>query len=240
MIELLLREAGDETADLELLRAMTGHVRAVGASARGGDRRLVAQAEAIVRADPARAFRFNAAGAATLSAGGRTWHAGTFEVVSINVLRARVRAAKANASASATLTPAATPGARVRLFVLDGASPASDIGSLQASANSDTVFQVASQFNCLESPGPYVARVEDYFNDPTQGPRASISAFPGTLLRHYAAPGPDGQRFVQATDGDQLNLLAEVCDPGVARVHCGYLLAANIADPVAFAAPSQS
>ena len=41
-------------------------------------------------------------------------------------------------------------------------------------------------------------------------PRASISAFPATLLRHYAAPAPDGRRFVQQTGGPQIDLLADV------------------------------
>jgi hypothetical protein len=68
-------------------------------------------------------------------------------------------------------------------------SPATDIGSLQATAGAGTLFPAASQFNCLESPGPYVVDVADYFHDQTQGPRASISAFPGTLPRHYAGGG---------------------------------------------------
>jgi hypothetical protein len=95
---------------------------------------------------------------------------------------------------------------------------------------------VASQFNCLESPGPRITPVESYFHDPTQGPRASISAFPGTLLRHYAAPGVRGDRFVQTNDRRQIELLADVCPPGMAAVRNGYLLARNIADPAAFSA----
>src|SRR3989442_929187 len=83
----------------------------------------------------------------------------------------------------------------------------------QAPAPPGSLFQVASQFNCLESPGEFVVPVAEYFNDPTQGPRASISAFPGTLVRHYAAPAPDGSRFVQTNDGPQLNLLEGVCAP---------------------------
>jgi hypothetical protein len=94
---------------------------------------------------------------------------------------------------------------------------------------------VASQFNCLESPGRYVSDVSHYFHDPTQGPRASISAFAGTLVRHYAAPRIDGSRFTQSTEGAQLDLLADVCDPGVARIHSGYLRSDDVADPTAFA-----
>jgi hypothetical protein len=123
----------------------------------------------------------------------------------------------------------------VRLWVLDGASPATDIGSLQATAGPGTLFQVASQFNCLEAPGPSIVPVASYFSDPTQGPRASISAFPGTFLRHYAAPGADGKRFVQTSDGTQLNLLEAVCSPALAQVRSGYLTSAGILDASAFA-----
>jgi AhpD family alkylhydroperoxidase len=95
--------------------------------------------------------------------------------------------------------------------VLDGASPATDIGALQATAPAGSLFQVASQFNCLEAPYATVTDIADYFHDSTQGPRASISAFPGTFVRHYAAPGRAGTRFVQTTNGRQLNLLDELC-----------------------------
>jgi hypothetical protein len=84
------------------------------------------------------------------------------------------------------------------------------------------LFQVASQFNCLEATGPHVVDVTEYFHDPTQGPRASISAFPGTLLRHYAAPGAGG-RFVQQSGGPQIDLLADVFASGKSPVRDGYL-----------------
>ncbi len=114
-------------------------------------------------------------------------------------------------------------------------SPATDIGALQATAPPETVFQVASQFNCLESPGANIADVADYVHDPTQGPRASISAWPGTLVRHYAAPAPDDSRFVQSETGPQIDLLAEVCDPGMAAVRSGYLRGDDIVDARALA-----
>ena len=181
----------------------------------------MADAEEAARADPSGAFTFDVAGAATLTTAERTWHAGRFEVLSLGELRARASAAR-------------TPGARARLWVLEGVSPATDIGSLQATTDG-TLFQVASQFNCLESPGPYVTPVMDYFQDSTQGPRAAISAFPGTLLRHYAAPGAAGERFVQATDERQINLLSAACDPGLAMVRNGYLNPSLVIQPKAFA-----
>jgi hypothetical protein len=225
MIDQLLEQAGDASREQSLLRDLSVHVATVKASAGAGDPRQVGRIEAQVRADPQAAFRFDATGAATLRTTEASFPAGRFETPSIGMLR---RAAAARRSGST--------GGRVRLWVLDGASPATDIGSLQATAGPGTLFQVASQFNCLESPGPSITPVAYYFSDPTQGPRASISAFPGTLLRHYAAPGGDGKRFVQTNDGQQLNLLEAVCSPGVAEVRSGYLTSTSIADRSAFAA----
>jgi len=189
------------------------------ASRNRGDPGAVARAEADVRAAPERAIRFDEHGVATVLAGGRRYRGGRFETPRIGDLRAR-----------------AAGGGRghARLFVLCGTDPVTDIGAMQATAPPGSLFQVASQFNCLESPGAFLTDVARYFEDRTQGPRASISAFPGTFVRHYAAPAADGSRFVQTADR-QLDLLADVCDPAVARVHSGYLRADAIADPAAFA-----
>lgn len=195
------------------------HARRVRETARRGDRGLPARAEAHVARAPLEAFRFDEDGAATLHLGERRFAAGRFEIPTLAELRAR-------AAAHGHRGPA-------RLFVLDGASPVSDIGALQAFAAPDTLFQVASQWNCLEAPSPCLVPVADYLHDPTQGPRAAISALPGTLLRHYAAPGPSG-RFTQRKAGPQLNLIEAACAPGVARVECGYLVDHNISDPAAF------
>jgi hypothetical protein len=221
MIDLLLEHAAREG---ELARALAAHDEVVRQSAGRGDVGIVREAEGAVSADPARAFSFDAAGAATLSFGGRSWRAGRFEPTSIGELRRRAAARSPGKSG------------RVRLCVIDGGSASTDIGSLQAFAGDGTLFQVASQFNCLESTGPWLSPVERYLRDSTQGPRASISALPGTLLRHYAAPAAGGERFVQTEDGRQVELLADVCAPGVAAVQNGYLLVDEIADPRAFRA----
>jgi hypothetical protein len=185
-------------------------------SAGRGRADLVETAERAVQADPTSSFSFDAAGFATLRVGDESWQAGRFETPSIAELRQRVREPGGG-------------GDRVRLWVLDGAGAATDIGGLQATAAPGTLFQAASQFNCLESPGPYVTPVVQYFRDNTQGPRASISAFPGTLLRHYAAPRNGDGRFVQ-TDADQVNLLDSVFGPEVAQVQSGYLMGRNVRD----------
>lgn len=218
MIELFLKYADDPSAGAELSSAISELIASQGQ----GDAGLVETAELAVRADPKNAFTFEDDGFAMLHVDEYAWHAGRFETPSIAQLRERAKQVGCG-------------GGRLRLWVLDGASPATDVGGLQATTPEATLFQAASQFNCLESPGPYVTPVTAYFRDRTQGPRASISAFPGTLLRHYSAPGKHGRRFVQ-TDAKQLNLLADAIGPDVALVQSGYLMTQGVRDPRALVA----
>lgn len=222
MLDLLDDYDGSDAARRRLVDELQARQRRIVASHGRGDRTQVERAEAEVAADPRRCIRFDADHNATVEAAGRSYRGGRFELASLAALRAR---------AGAT----APGGAALRLWILDGTGPITDIGALQATAPPGSLFQVASQFNCLEAPGPAIVPVADYLHDSTQGPRAAISAFPGTLVRHYAAPAGDGDRFVQTTDGRQLELLGAVCDPGIATVRNGYLLAAGIAQPDAFA-----
>ncbi|MEZ4300321.1 MAG: hypothetical protein R3B70_35575 [Polyangiaceae bacterium] len=226
MLESLLKFAVDPGAEQHLRRQIDLHKTAVLASAGRGAVADVADAEQAARADPGGAFTFDRDGRATLTTDRRTWDAGRFELLSIGELRRR-----------ASMTH--VPGTEARLWILEGMSPVTDIGSLQATT-SDALFQVASQFNCLESPGPYVTPVSDYFLDSTQGPRAAISAFPGTLLRHYAAPDMHSGRFVQATDARQINLLSAISGPHLPRVQNGYLNAAHVTDPRTLATALES
>lgn len=233
MLHLLNASTADSFAPALLTRLREGldkQLSAILASKDRGEPGLVARAEAEVRADPARCIRFNDSNVATVYAADRTFQGGRFELPTLGELRARALTNRERAG---------RPRARCRLWVFDGASPLTDIGALQATAPPGTLFQVASQFNCLEAPGSFVTPVADYFHDPTQGPRASISAFPGTLSRHYAAPAGDGSRFVQTTEGRQLNLLEAVCAPAVAAVRSGYLRAADIMAPAVFASALQ-
>lgn len=219
MIDLFLKYADDPTSGPELAAAMANLI----ATAGQGNAHLVEKTELAVRAaPPGQAFSFDADGFATLQVEEHSWYAGRFETPSIAQLRERAKRFGAGTG-------------RLRLWVLDGPGQATDIGGLQATAPSESLFQAASQFNCLESPGPYVTPVVQYFRDYTQGPRASISAFPATLLRHYAAPGAHGRRFVQ-TDDNQINLLADVFGPEVAWVRSGYLMARYVRDPAALVA----
>lgn len=222
MIDAIVKLGADPSQEAELLALLRAHVASVVASAGRGDRALLPRAEAEVAADPAGCIRFDGRANATVHAAGRSWQAGRFELPMLWSLRQRAQRARATCE-----TPTE---ARCGLWVLDGAGPATDIGALQATAPEGCLFQVASQFNCLESPGPRVVPVARYLSDPTQGPRASVSAFPATLVRHYAAPAPDGRRFTQCTDGEQVDLLGEVCPATVARVDNGYLHTAEIRD----------
>lgn len=179
--------------------------------------------EAVVERDPGAAFTFDASGTATLHVEGRTFGAGRFTVPALAELRAPL------------LGSTAPRAPRARLSVLHGRDALTDIGALQASAPDGVLFQVASQFNCLEAPGPRVVPVRRYVDDYTQGPRASVSALAGTLLRHHAAPTPTGARFTQS-DARCLDLLADVLVPTIAEIRSGYLSTATVHDLPATAA----
>ncbi len=219
--DYFLRALLQPMSDSEAKRAAATHLDALIASRRGGDRGAVARAERAVAEDPHSAFDLDPSGVATLHCDGASWVAGRFETPTVGDLEAALRA-KGSAGVG-----------MLRLSVLTGASPLTDIGWLQASAPPRTLFQVAPQFNCLESPGRYLVPVRDYFGDATQGPRAAIGAFPATLLRHYFAPAPDEGRFTQVTDGRQIELLAAACGRDVAPN--GYLTGGDIDSPEGFA-----
>lgn len=228
MLEALCAFDGSARARSRLVQAADAYQAQVIASRGRADRNQLLRAESDVKAAPRECFIEDARGQVTLRAAGQQYHAGCFEVLHLHALKARALQAQARNSQQP---------ARLRLFVCDGTGPGTDIGALQAFAPPRTLFQVASQFNCLEAPGAFITEVSDYLHDPTQGPRASVSAFPGTLLRHYAAPADaaSAPRFVQISDGPQINLLSAVCGPGLANVRNGYLRASDVHDAAAFA-----
>ncbi|MEO7732059.1 MAG: hypothetical protein ABIY55_13885, partial [Kofleriaceae bacterium] len=73
------------------------HLRMAIAARGGGDVDAVARVEAEVAADPARTIRFDASGAATVTAAGRAYQGGRFEVLRLCELRSRALAARARA-----------------------------------------------------------------------------------------------------------------------------------------------
>lgn len=179
--------------------------------------RRIAAIEAGVARSPEASFSLHGEGSATLVTNDRSYAAGRFTTPSLAELTQQARARASD-----------QPG-RVSLAILAGTGGLTDIGALQATAGPGTLFQVASQFNCLEAPGPSIVPVSDYVHDYTQGPRASVSAFPATLLRHYRAPHRAGGHFVQ-TDERHLNLLDDALGPDASCVRSGYLQASEIPD----------
>jgi hypothetical protein len=152
----------------------------------------------------------------TSLANNRTFDAGRFSTPSLSQLRSR------------TQTGA---GRHLRVAEVVG-----DVQSLhQDVANEHAVFQVASQFNCLEMAAPDVIPefgVGIYQNDWTQGPACSICAGAGTIFRNYFAEvnGKTGQ-----TRDNQIDCLSDIGrhfggDPW--RMENGYCLptAASLAD----------
>ncbi|CAK9047357.1 unnamed protein product [Durusdinium trenchii] len=120
----------------------------------------------------------------------RQFHVGPFELVSVEELRERL---------------AGFDGS------LGGLTFSNVCGNAQTlhrdAANEGAVFQVASQFNCLEMNEPG-ARPEDgvtrYYSDATQGPACAVSCPAGTVFRNYFVNGSGQGR------GRQLDGLAEI------------------------------
>lgn len=120
---------------------------------------------------------------------GREFDVGTFTTPSLEQLREATRGR--------------CPGRlQLRHIVVD------DALELHAQAeNAGALFQVASQFNCLEFAGPEATPelgVTCYASDPTQGPACALAAAAATVYRNYFAPvnGRAGQ-----TAANQLNNL---------------------------------
>jgi hypothetical protein len=99
----------------------------------------------------------------------------------------------------------ATPGGgRSTVRIVGG-----DVGVLHADpAYLGAVFQVASQFNCLEMPGPGVTPedgVGGYEHDRTQGPVCAMAAGAATIYRNYLVPvGDNGAPRPAGGPGDEV------------------------------------
>jgi hypothetical protein len=97
-------------------------------------------------------------------------------------------------------------------------------------ANADSLFQVASQFNLLEMTGPGVTPergVGIYEHDHTQGPACAIAAGAGTIYRNYFVP-VNGQ--IGQSESNQIDCLADLgsalgnTDSRLWQVRNGYAL----------------
>ena len=145
-----------------------------------------------------RRVRVRLLGLATLTAEGSSWCAGRFDTPSIGELQARTSA----------------NGGTARLWVFDGASPATDIGALQATGGGGRCFRSPPSSTVSSRPGRASFRLRT--TSPTQRrgrgrrSRRSRPRSSGTI----PPLGRDGRRFVQRTGGPQIDLLADVFGPG--------------------------
>jgi hypothetical protein len=184
------------------------------------------------RVDPDRLranFEFdNSTGLLRSKVNGAAFHSGIFTTPSLQELRDRAR--------QRGLLPAAEPhrrkrtrppeiNGRCRLVVRHIATR--DVFDLHTrEAHAGATFMAASQFNCLEFPGPRVVPedgVTQYVYDHTQGPACALAAPASTLVRNYFAVtnGHVGQ-----SRENQLNnlagVLASVNGTDLVRVQNGY------------------
>jgi len=117
----------------------------------------------------------------------QTFNAGFFSTPSLTELREAARKIgllRANGKARATLN------GRDKLQIRHVATK--DVFELHAQKEFEgATFMAASQFNCLEFPGPSVVPedgINDYVYDGTQGPACALAAPAGTVVRNYFAP----------------------------------------------------
>lgn len=144
----------------------------------------------------------------------------------------RVRAGRFSHPSLAELRAAAVPGraGRLRLREVVG-----DVRALHRdAANAGAVFQVASQFNCLEMISPAVTPeqgVGGYESDHTQGPACAMACGAGTIFRNYLVDlggGRLGQSAQAQLDGlDALGAALGNEGERLWRMRNGYALATD-------------
>ena len=126
---------------------------------------------------------------------GQTFRYGDLEIPSLGELRARVGS-----------SPHAITRIKFKEIISDSRSLHTD------ETNTNSLFQVASQFNLLEMVSPQVTPergIAIYEHDLTQGPACAIACGAGTIYRNYFVPvnGQLGQ-----TKLHQIDCLAEIGD----------------------------
>ncbi|MCS4041517.1 hypothetical protein [Salinibacter ruber] len=163
---------------------------------------------------------------------GRTFRCGTLKIPSLADLRAETREAEtseAEISGAETAEEGAPSGASLSLRQV-----VADVQDLHVDpANEGALFQVASQFNLLETAGPSVVPedgVGRYERDQTQGPACAIAAGAGTIYRNYFAEvegqtGQTAERQINCLEGIGAALGNEQED--LWRMENGYALASD-------------
>ncbi|KAF4699817.1 hypothetical protein FOZ63_001138, partial [Perkinsus olseni] len=110
---------------------------------------------------------------------GKRFEVGRFDTPSLAELR----------SATSKNRPPEIPGVRPPHKEITIQNIVADVRELHRDpANDGAVFQVASQFNCLEMPDMNTTPEEgitNYIHDHTQGPACALECAPGTLFRNY-------------------------------------------------------
>ena len=100
-----------------------------------------------------------------------------------------------------------------------------DVSELLATVENGCVFQVASQFNCLEFMNPYKTPedgVTNYMFDKTQGPACSLSCGPATVYRNYFHKMPNGH--IGQTFDNQINCFEDIEKTlNISVINNGYL-----------------
>ena len=72
--------------------------------------------------------------------------------------------------------------------------------------NPESLFQVASKFNCLEFTQPPEKGITDYIFDETQGPQCALATAPSTFYRNYLIP-ISNEKVIFGQTGDTLSLI---------------------------------
>ena len=132
---------------------------------------------------------------------GRRFHVGGFECASVGELEEQLAALPAPPGDLGGLTFENITG-MVQAYISDRKLAGS-------------VFQVASQFNCLEMVGPRVTPehgVTMYCKDKTQGPACALACPAGTIFRNYFVNG-GGQGGASGCQIDNLRDVAKVVGP---------------------------
>ncbi len=149
------------------------------------------------------------AGEAAVAAKEQVWlRGGSFSVWSVEHLR-RVCDVEETAPASSPVT--------IHLNYRRGAHvpvEAVDVHVLQSEMPTGTMFQVASNFNCLEAANEFVdyqsgTFVTQLMTDKTQGPAASSACALAAIVRAHVAPSDGGDDHRQRLGGKQIELLGD-------------------------------
>lgn len=137
---------------------------------------------------------------------GASWEIGAFNTPSLAELRAQVRALPEDQTAHLR-----GANGSIRVSVLTG-----EASALQAlPENRHALFQVASQFNCLEFVGPRVTPedgITAYAFDRTQGPACSVGGGAATAFRNFMVrvKRKDGEEQVGQSMGAMIDNLEKV------------------------------